>query len=93
MSVVKISNKESLEKLQAKLTLRLGRKLSQQETLDLCIKSGLDNTDTLIKYIEETPILNKQKIESIIISRSKLANTPYEIKNPNISDDDRDIYT
>ena len=93
MSVVKISNKESLEKLQAKLTLLLVRKLSQQETLDLCIKLGLDNTDSLIKYIEETPILNKQKIDSIIKSRSKLAEIPYEIENLNISNDDRDIYT
>ncbi|KKL82085.1 hypothetical protein LCGC14_1988290 [marine sediment metagenome] len=37
MSIVKIKNKKGLEQLQAKLTLRLGRKSTQQETLDYCL--------------------------------------------------------
>ena len=93
MSIVKISNKEALEKLQAKLTLRLGRKLTQQETLDICIKSGLDNTDILLQYIEDTPIVNKEKITAILKARDELANIPYDIESNELSEDDKDIYS
>lgn len=92
MSVVKISNKESLEKLQAKLTLRLGRKLTQQETLDLCIKSGLNNIDILLKYLDDSPILNKEKVKAILEARDKLTDVPYDLDNSGLSEDDKDIY-
>ena len=93
MSIVKISNKEALEKLQANFTLRLGRKLTQQETLDICIKSGLDNTDILLQYIEDTPIVNKEKITAILKARDELANIPYDIESNELSEDDKDIYS
>lgn len=38
MSIVKITNKQDLDELVAKITLKLGRKPSQQEILDLCVR-------------------------------------------------------
>ena len=93
MSVVKITNKESLETLQAKLTLRLGRKLTQQETLDICIKSGLDNIDKLINYVQKQPKVNKEKALLIVRNREKLNDVPYDLDLENVSEDDKDIYT
>ena len=75
------------------MTLRLGRKLTQQETLDICIKSGLDNTDILLQYIEDTPIVNKEKITAILKARDELANIPYDIESNELSEDDKDIYS
>ncbi len=49
MSIVKIKNKKALEQLQAKLTLRLGRKPTQQETFDYCanlVNSELEHYKT-----------------------------------------------
>ena len=43
MSIVKIKNKKALEQLQAKLTLRLGRRPTQQETLDYCVMLANQN--------------------------------------------------
>jgi hypothetical protein len=34
MSIVKLKNKKLLEEIQAKLTLKIGKKYSQQEILD-----------------------------------------------------------
>ena len=38
MAVVKIKEKKELDELVANLTLRLGKKISQQDVLDACIK-------------------------------------------------------
>ncbi len=92
MSIVKISNKKHLEVLQAKLTLQLGRKLTQQETLDICIKVGLENMELLMKFIHKTPILDKKKVESILKARDELKDVPYDIEPTEISEEDKDIY-
>ena len=49
MAVVKIKNKKALEHLQAKLTIRMGKKLTQQETLDYCIILADQNIDNWFK--------------------------------------------
>ena len=49
MSIVKISNKKSLEQLQAKLPLRLGRKPTQQDTLDYCLILANQNFEEIIQ--------------------------------------------
>ena len=48
MPVIKISNKEIINLLQAKLTLHTGRRFSQQEIVDLCVDYAKDNIDELI---------------------------------------------
>jgi hypothetical protein len=51
MSVVKIYNKNRLDRLVAKLTLRLGRKPTQQEVVDLCIELGENHFESLISKL------------------------------------------
>ena len=77
--------------MQAKLTLRLGRKITQQETLDICIQSGLDNIDNLIKYVQDQPILNNEKALRILSNRKKLKDVPYDIEKDFVSKDDKEI--
>jgi hypothetical protein len=47
LSVVKLKNKDLLDQLLAKLTLKLGSKPSLQDILDLCIQMTFENTDEL----------------------------------------------
>ncbi|MHA1309646.1 MAG: hypothetical protein ACTSQO_01855 [Candidatus Helarchaeota archaeon] len=85
MSVVKIKNKKLLEKIQAMLTLKLGKRFSQQEILDKSIEYLSKNIDKFIednfKFIEISP----ERIEKII-------NSAVDIKYNTIKDEDTDIY-
>ena len=92
MSVVKIGNKEQLEKLQARLTLRLGKRPTQQEVLDLCVQLGIKEFDELIELIENPPILSKEKVKRILNRRDTRENIPYEKGDQLHSEEDRDIY-
>ena len=56
MAVIKISDKKILDNLQAKLILRLGRKISQQETLDLCLKHAGKDFEELVTFSKESGI-------------------------------------
>jgi len=78
MSVVKIQNKKALEQLQARLTLRLGRKPTQIEILDYCLILANDNFE---------------KFEQIIEARNKLKNVIYDEEATFTCRDDEDIYT
>jgi len=92
MSIVKIKNKKGLEQLQAKLTLRLGRKPTQQETLDYCLILANQNFEEIIQIAMNLPILNPKRAQEIIEERNKLENISY---NPNLhfdSENDDDIY-
>ena len=51
MSIVKLKNKRLLEELQAKLTLKIGKKFSQQEILDKSLEYFAENLD---RFIEES---------------------------------------
>lgn len=91
MSIVKIKNKKALEQLQAKLTLRMGRKLTQQETLDYCVKLGNQNIESLIEIAFDIPILTPEKAEAIIRECDKLSDVPYN-QNAKFGNIDDDIY-
>jgi hypothetical protein len=92
MSVVKISNKKSLERLQAKLTLRLGRKPTQQETLDYCIILAHQNFEKFIEIAMHLPMLNSERAQKIIEERNSLKDIPYDSESQLESEDDQDIY-
>ncbi len=95
MSVVKISNKQNLDELVARITLRLGRKPTQQEILDLCVKLGQDHFDELIQRINPIPVFDDKKLQDIITMRKKLAKIKwYPLdRNSFINQDDTDIYS
>ena len=66
MAVIKISDKKILDNLQAKLILRLGRKISQQETLDLCLKHVGKDFEELVALASNEPTLTPRTAEEII---------------------------
>ncbi len=66
MANVKLSEKKLLEKIQAKLVLLIGKKISQQEILDKCIKFSDHNFDQFIKNEFDSPKITKELINKII---------------------------
>jgi hypothetical protein len=75
--------KKLLEKLQAKITLKLGRKLTQQELLDMCVKFAYNRLYEFISEEFESPKLTKKIIEQI---RNDTIEAP--LANPKKSDDE-----
>lgn len=92
MSIVKIKNKKALEQLQAKLTLRLGRRPTQIEILDYCLILANDNFEKLVELVSNMPVLSLEKSEQIIEARNKLMNIIYDEEASFGSRDDKDIY-
>ncbi|WP_457557935.1 hypothetical protein [Candidatus Harpocratesius sp.] len=97
MSVVKIYNKERLDRLVAKLTLRLGRKPTQQEVVDLCIELGENNFETLISKLHPIPIFNEEKLKKIQHISKELMDVPWDLETEKqkelLNDEDIDIYS
>lgn len=93
MAVVKITDKGLLEELQAKVTLRLGRKISQQEIIDICVRYASRNLDLIMKEISAKPNLTPEKAKKIISRIEKIPQKPSssEIQFPN--PEDEEIYT
>ena len=83
MANVKMNNKSLLEKLQAKITLKLGKKVSQQEILDRSIDFVYKQLDKFIYEELEHPVLTKEIIDRI---KKNAINAPFA--HPNKSDDE-----
>ncbi len=95
MSIVKITNKQNLDELVAKITLRLGRKTTQQEILDHCVRLGQDHFDELIQRINPIPVFDDKKLQDIMAMRAKLSKIKWYPADREgfINEDDADIYT
>jgi len=93
MAVIKISDKKLIDDLQAKLILRLGRKISQQETLDLCLKNAIKNFDELIVLASNEPSLTPENAEEIIALFEEDDGAPYDIDANFPNQDDKEIYS
>jgi hypothetical protein len=64
MAVVKLLKKAELDKLLATLTLRLGRKIAQQDLIDACINLGENHIEELIaRFSDGFRISPKRKNE------------------------------
>lgn len=94
MSVVKIHDKNRLNRLMAKLILRLGRKPKQQEVIDLCVQIADENFEVLVKKLSSFPILDDEKIKKIQQVSDLLIDVPWNDLESNYFDnqDDADIY-
>ena len=78
-----MNNKILLEKLQAEITLKIGKKMSQQDILDKSIEFTYKRIDEFIKEnIKHPPITDK------LISKLKDAAIDAPIAHPDISDDE-----
>lgn len=65
MSSVKISDKNQLEKLSARIFLLTGTKFTQQQLLTLCVSFSSENMDELISYISvQNRIWSDDEIDS-----------------------------
>ena len=83
MSSVKLNKKSLLEKLQAKITLKIGKKISQQEILDKSIEFVYNRLDEFISENIDTPKITDELIERIIKNCYK-----GELAYPEKSDDE-----
>ena len=92
MVVVKVKNKHEIDKLQASLTLKLGRKITQQETLELCVKLGSKNIEQLIQLASTQPILTPAIAEQIIQDFEQFRGTYYDPDAKFASEIDNDAY-
>ncbi|MHA1649401.1 MAG: hypothetical protein ACTSYB_04325 [Candidatus Helarchaeota archaeon] len=61
-----MKNKEDLDTLVATLTIKLGKKISQQDVLSACVKLSLKNIDELVQYFAEQPKLTKKRVKEIL---------------------------
>jgi hypothetical protein len=93
MSVIKISNKHIIDELQAKLILRLGRKISQQETLDLCVQFANQHFEEILSVAASSPMLSPEKADKIIKRAEKYKDTYYNAKETFSNPEDEDIYS
>ena len=83
MANVKLNNKSLLEKLQAEITLKLGKKMSQQDVLDKSIEFVYKRLDEFISEHIDHPPITKELIERI---RENRYDGPLE--HPDKSDDE-----
>ena len=93
MSIVKIGDKKLLEQLQARLTMRLGKRPTQQEVLDLCVKLGLSQLDLLAELLEKHPVLDEKKVQKILERRESRSKIPYETITDTLTQEDSDLYS
>ena len=93
MGVIKISNKKTIDDLQARLILRLGRKITQQETLDLCILYATRNFEDIVVMASSTPSLSPEKAREIINCFKKFKDTPYDKNAKFPRSEDEEIYS
>lgn len=70
MANVKLNNKRLLEKLQAEITLKLGKKISQQEVLDKSIEFTYNRLNEFFVENINKPAVTKEFIERLRESAS-----------------------
>jgi len=82
MANVKLNNKSLLEKLQAEITLKLGKKISQQDVLDKSIEFAYKRLDEFISHIDHPPITEE------LIRRIKETAINASLEQPEKADDE-----
>jgi len=83
MANVKLNNKSLLEKLQAEITLKLGKKISQQDVLDKSIEFVYKRLDEFIlEHVDHPPITDE------LIKRIKETAIDVPLEHPEKSDDE-----
>ena len=68
MAVVKITNKNELDKLVAKISLKNGKKVPQQTVIDLCIRFASLHLDELKLFLIPQKSLSPSRIQEILNS-------------------------
>ncbi len=94
MTVVKISKKSELDALVSKLTIRLGRKPTQQEVIDTCVDLGNEHFEEIVGRLNIYPILDDAKMRRIEDAIEETKDVPWipVKKSKSLSQDDYEIY-
>ncbi len=71
---IKDETKTELDKLQAQLIIRIGKKISQQDLIELLVKKGSRNIDELIEFKPLDPSIIDEILSAS--SKSKIQTTP-----------------
>jgi hypothetical protein len=71
MANVKLSEKQVLEQIQAKIVLLHGKKVSQQEILDKCILYSNNHFQNFMLEEFHSPKISKEKIKKILTNTIK----------------------
>jgi len=93
MAVIKTTNKDIVDQLQAKLTLQIGRHFTQQEIVDLCIEFAQENFEELVNRASNTPRLTPQLADQILKEIDELIEVSYDLSLSSASEIDKDIYS
>ena len=93
MAVVKTKKKEIIDQIQAKLTLQVGRRFTQQEVVDLCIEYAQENLEDLISLSSQIPKLTPKLAEQILNTIDHLPEVPYDPTLSYANEIDGDIYS
>ena len=83
MANVKMMKKDLLEKLQATLVLKEGKKISQQELLDKCVEFSNAHLEQFLLEKIEMPPLEPAKIKQILSHA-----IDDDVQHPDKSDDE-----
>ena len=78
MAVVKIQNKDRLDKLIARLTMRRGRKPTQLEVVDVSIRIADERFEELLGQLNPVPILDDEKMRKIREIAEELSDVPWD---------------
>ncbi|MBN2151892.1 MAG: hypothetical protein JW839_10625 [Candidatus Lokiarchaeota archaeon] len=93
MTVVKIQNKDRLDKLIARLTMRIGRKPTQQEVVDVSIRMADERFDELLSRLNQVPIIDDDKLKKILALPEELSGVPWDTSAARYAGaDDAEIY-
>lgn len=89
---LEISNIKTIDDMQAKLILRLSRKISQQETLNLCLRYSTQNFEDILALASSTSMLNPKRTKEIIERFERFRDNPYDQDTTFSNPDDNDIF-
>ena len=93
MAVVKIQNKDRLDKLIARLTMRMGRKPAQQEVVDVSIRMADERFEELLGQLNIVPVIDDEKFKKILDMADELSDVPWVTSGAHYSgSEDEEIY-
>jgi len=93
MAVIKTTNKAIIDQIQAKLSLQVGRRFTQQEIVDLCIEYAQENLEELIGRALNVPRLTPKLADKILAQIDLLPEVPYDPSAKFANEIDQDIYS
>ena len=94
MAVIKLTKKEKLDQLVARITLQTGIKPTQQDVLDAAVELAETHFDELQTRLAPKPLLDKSKVDRILAIRKRLSKIEW-YDSPNLENwnqNDIDLY-